>query len=266
MTKPVAQPETVALFISDLHLAPAHPKTTQAFFDFMREHAVRAQQLYLLGDLFEVWPGDDDLSDPWNQTIVQAIRAVSETGVQVCWIGGNRDFLLGNKFAQAAGMTLLPDLHVFDIAGQRVMLAHGDAQCTNDRSYIAFRAKTHSPLLQKIFLALPLGLRKAIVNGVRSKSRQSKQSKKLMMMDVAQETIDALFAQTGANVMIHGHTHLPARHDSADGKYRRYVLPDWECEHKPERGGWVEIYSDGSIRRFDIKGRMVTTYPNDQQH
>ena len=254
----------VALFISDLHLAPAHPKTTQAFFAFMRDRAKKVQQLYLLGDLFEAWAGDDDLVTPWNQSIVRAIRDVNDAGVKVFWIGGNRDFLLGNKFASAAGMTLLPDTHVLDIAGKRIVLTHGDSQCTNDRSYMAFRAKTHNPLLQKLFLMLPLKLRKAIVDGVRNKSRLSKQDKPLMTMDVSPAAIDALFEQTGASVMIHGHTHLPARHDSTDGKRVRYVLTDWECEFKPERGGWVALYADGSLRRFDIQGRMVTHYPNDQ--
>jgi len=259
------QPETVALFISDLHLSSAHPKTTQAFFEFLRERAPQVQQLYLLGDLFEAWPGDDDLNDPWNQGIVRAIRAVSDAGVQVFWIGGNRDFLIGSQFASAAGMTLLPELHVTEIAGKRVALAHGDAQCTNNRSYMAFRAKTHSPFFQKLFLALPLSLRKRIVDGVRNKSRQSKQAKDLMMMDITPTAIESIFTATGASVLIHGHTHLPARHDSADSKHSRYVLPDWECEYKPERGGWVAMFADGSLRRFDIQGRMVTHYPNDQQ-
>ena len=232
----------------------------------MRNRALQAQQLYLLGDLFEAWPGDDDLTTPWNQTIVRAIRAVSDAGVKVFWIGGNRDFLIGSKFASAAGLTLLSDVHVLVINGQRIVLAHGDAQCTNDRSYMAFRAKTHNLFLQKLFLSLPLALRKMIVDGVRNKSRKSKQGKQEMTMDVSPQAIDALFVATGTSMMIHGHTHLPARHDSSDGKRIRYVLPDWECEYKPERGGWIALFSDRSIRRFDIKGRMITKYPNDQQH
>jgi UDP-2,3-diacylglucosamine hydrolase len=256
-----AQPDSVALFISDLHLAPSRPKTTQAFFDFMRVRAMHTQQLYLLGDLFEGWIGDDDLALPWNQTIADAIRSVSNAGIKVFWIGGNRDVLISQKFAAAAGMAILPDLHVTHLAGKRIALAHGDAQCTNDHAYIAFRAKTHNPIRQKLFLALPLALRRMIMARWRNKSNSKKQSKPDYMMDVSQPTIDALFDKTGVTVMIHGHTHRPARHDSDDGKRSRYVLPDWDCESKPERGGWVALYADGTLRRLDIQGRMVTTYP-----
>ncbi len=256
-----AQPETVALFVSDVHLSPSSPRTAQAFFAFLRERATQAQALFLLGDLFEAWPGDDALSDPWNQSVAHAIRAVSGAGVKVFWMGGNRDFLAGRRFADAAGVSLLSDLHVATLAGRRIALAHGDAQCTNDRSYMAFRAKTRKPLLQKLFLALPLAWRQAVVDAVRGKSRASKRAKSGMMTDVSPTAVDAVFEQTGAAVFIHGHTHRPTRHDSADGKRMRFVLPDWECEGKPERGGWVALFSDGSLRRFDLQGRMVTHYP-----
>ena len=265
MLTTIAQPETVALFVSDLHLSAARPKTTQAFFDFLTYRASQAKKLYLLGDLFEAWAGDDDIEEPWNQSVTRAIRAVSDANVKVYWIGGNRDFLVGSRFAAAAGLTLLPDLHVTTIADKRIALAHGDAQCTNDRSYMAFRAKAHNRFLQSLFLALPLTWRKAIVNAARNKSRDSKQAKSSQMMDVSPDAIDALFAETNADVLIHGHTHCPMRHDSANGKRVRYVLPDWECESKPERGGWVAVFSDGSQRRFDIAGRIVTTYPGTEK-
>ena len=122
-----AQPETVALFVSDLHLQETMPRTTRAFFDFLRQHAIHAQQLYLLGDVFEYWAGDDDMATPYHQQVIGAIRAVSDAGVAVFWIAGNRDFLVGTGFAQASGLTLLPDPFVTTIAGQRVVLAHGDA-------------------------------------------------------------------------------------------------------------------------------------------
>ncbi|RJX31728.1 MAG: UDP-2,3-diacylglucosamine diphosphatase [Oxalobacter sp.] len=259
-----AQPQTVALFVSDLHLSPSCPKTTQAFFEFLRTRAAQAQRLYLLGDIFEAWAGDDDLSAPFNQSVVQAIRAAVESGVQVFWISGNRDVLVGQAFAQATGCTLLPDLCVVDLANKRIVIAHGDAQCTHDHAYMAFRAKTHHPIWQKLFLTLPLSLRQWIIGKLRKNSARTKQTKSQMMMDVNQAAIDAIFDSTGASVMIHGHTHQPQRHDSADGKRSRYVLPDWDCETKPERGGWVTLYADGSLRRFDIQGRIVTTYP--QQH
>ena len=261
MTAAQAQPETVALFVSDLHLSPARPKTTQAFFDFLRLRAPRARKLYLLGDVFEAWIGDDDLSDPWNRSIADAIRAVSDAGCEVFWIGGNRDLLVGKRFAQVAGCTLLAEPHLFELAGQRIALVHGDAQCTHDLAYMRFRAKTHHPFVQKVFLALPLAWRRSMIAGMRSKSTIIKQIKSEMMMDVSQAAIDALFDATGASILIHGHTHHVARYDSADGSRRRYVLTDWECETKPERGGWISLYADGSLRHFDIQGRMITRYP-----
>lgn len=257
----VAQPETVALFVSDLHLTPSRPKTTQAFFDFLRQRATRARQIYLLGDVFEAWIGDDDLVDPWNRSVADAIRAVRDAGVEVFWISGNRDLLVGQRFAEAAGCTLLPDPSIVELAGQRIALAHGDAQCTNDHTYLAYRARVRNPLAQKLFLALPLSWRRSIIAGMRDKSHEKKQTKTAAMMDVSPSAIDGLFDATGASVLIHGHTHHPQRYDSADGKRRRYVLTDWECETKPERGGWVALYTDGSLRHFDIQGRMVTRYP-----
>lgn len=260
-TLQTAQPATVALFISDLHLSPERPKTTQAFFDFLRHRATGARQLYLLGDLFEAWAGDDDLADPWNMSIARAIRSAADAGVDVFWIGGNRDLLVGETFAQVAGLKRLPELHVTELAGKRIALAHGDAQCTGDTSYIRFRAWTHRPLVQRLFLALPLTCRQRLVAVLRNQSDQSKQAKPATMTDVHPAAIEALFDATGASTLIHGHTHRPDRHDSADGQRSRYVLPDWECECKPERGGWVALYADGSLRRFDIQGRMITNYP-----
>lgn len=261
MSSNKAQPETVALFVADLHLSPSRPKTTQAFLDFLQRRAPTARLLYLLGDVFEAWIGDDDLSNPWNRAIAEAIRAVRDAGVEVFWIGGNRDLLVGQRFAQAAGCTLLSEPHLLEHVGQRIALVHGDAQCTNDRAYMSFRAKTHHPLVQKVFLALPLSWRRSMIAGMRSKSSKIKQIKSAAMMDVSPSAIDTLFAATGASVLIHGHTHHLARHDSADGKRRRYVLTDWDCETKPERGGWVTLYEDGSLRHFDIQGRMITRYP-----
>ena len=256
-----AQPDTVALFVSDLHLGTATPRTVAAFFDFLQSHALRSQRLYLLGDIFEAWAGDDDLASSFNQSIAQAIRAVSEAGVQVYWISGNRDVLIGETFAKAAGCTLLPDLCIVDLAGKRIALAHGDAECTSDAAYMTFREKTHNPVWRKLFLALPLRVRQRIIARMRKRSERGKQHKTMTMMDVSPAAIAKIFQTTGATVMIHGHTHAPQRHDSDEGKQSRYVLPDWDCENKPERGGWLALYADGNLRRFDIKGRMVTTYP-----
>ncbi|MEO5935088.1 MAG: UDP-2,3-diacylglucosamine diphosphatase, partial [Duganella sp.] len=155
--------DVLALFISDLHLQPAHPATSEAFFDFLERHARRAQQLYLLGDLFEFWAGDDDIGDAFNQQIVAALRSVSDAGTRVYWSGGNRDFLVGAGFAEAAGLTLLPETYVTEIGGQRLVLLHGDAQCTEDVKYMEFRAMVRQPAYQQQFLAMPLAQRKAII-------------------------------------------------------------------------------------------------------
>ncbi len=252
MTMPA---RTLALFISDLHLQPSHPHTSAAFFAFLQERAMQAQALYLLGDLFEYWAGDDDLSDPFHQHIVQAIRAVSDAGVAVYWIAGNRDFLVGQAFADAAGLRLLAEPHVAEIGGQRVTLVHGDAQCTDDLNYMAFRAQVREPAWQAQFLGMPLAQRKGIIAGMRDGSRAAHTTKSYELMDVTPAAVDALFGATASDVIIHGHTHRPALH--VDGAKRRYVLPDWEPHAEPPRGGWIAIDADGSIARFGLDGQAI---------
>ncbi|MGH8806832.1 MAG: UDP-2,3-diacylglucosamine diphosphatase [Noviherbaspirillum sp.] len=254
-----AQSEPIALFVSDVHLQASLPRTTQAFMDFLRLRASRTRQLYLLGDLFEYWAGDDDIVTPYNAQIASAIRAVSDAGVAVHWLAGNRDFLVGQGLAHAAGMTLLSEPHVATIAGQRIVLVHGDAQCTDDHAYMAFREKVRQPTWQAEFLALPLAQRKAIIDGMRSGSREAQRDKSYEIMDVNAAAIAALFDTTGAMIMIHGHTHRPATHEyQSDGHTRtRYVLPDWECDIKPARGGWLALNADGTFQRFRFDGAVV---------
>nr|WP_315396046.1 UDP-2,3-diacylglucosamine diphosphatase [uncultured Duganella sp.] len=247
--------DVLALFISDLHLQPAHPATSEAFFAFLERHARRARALYLLGDLFEFWAGDDDIADPFHQQVVAALRGVSDGGTRVFWIGGNRDFLVNAGFAQAAGLTLLPEIHVADIGGQRVVLLHGDAQCTEDVKYMEFRAMVRQPAYQQQFMTMPLAQRKAIIAGLRESSRSEQGTKSYEIMDVTPQAIRDVFAQSGTNVMIHGHTHRPALHE-VDGT-RRYVLPDWEPEATPPRGGWIAIDADGTITRHDLGGAII---------
>jgi UDP-2,3-diacylglucosamine hydrolase len=247
--------EVCALFISDLHLQPAHPATSAAFFSFLERHARHAQQLYLLGDLFEYWAGDDDIADPFHAQVVAALRALSDAGVALYWIAGNRDFLVGARFAEAANLTLLPETWVADIAGLKVVLLHGDAQCTQDTKYMEFRAMVRQPAWQQQFTALPLAQRKAIVAGLREDSRKAQGSKSYEIMDVTPQAIADVFAQTGTAVMIHGHTHRPALHH-VDGK-RRYVLPDWEPDATPPRGGWISIDGQGQVRRHDLSGAVI---------
>lgn len=252
-----AQPETVALFVSDVHLQPGLPRTTAAFLDFLHGPARQSQRLYLLGDLFEYWAGDDDCGDPYNAAVIDALHAVGEAGVDVFWLPGNRDFLVGPGFARAAGLTLLQEPHTAHLAGRTVVLVHGDAECTDDTGYMTFRAQVRQPAWQSAFLARPLAERKAIIEGMRSGSREAQREKSYEIMDVNREAVDALFRSSGAELMIHGHTHQPASHRHDGGM--RHVLPDWDCDTDPPRGGWLALTADGELRRitFDAQARPV---------
>lgn len=239
-----------ALFISDLHLQVSHPRTLEAFLAFLSARAVQAERLYLLGDIFEYWAGDDDLADPFNAQVVAAIRTVADAGTAVYWMAGNRDFLVGDAFAQAAGLQLLQDPHVIEAGARRVALLHGDAQCTLDTQYMAFRAQVRQPAWQANFLGMPLAQRKAIIAGLRQGSRDAHTGKAYETVDVTPDAIDAVFLETGADVIIHGHTHRPAVHEHR--KKLRYVLPDWELDAEPMRGGWFALHADGGIVRHDF--------------
>jgi UDP-2,3-diacylglucosamine hydrolase len=245
---------TLALFISDLHLQESHPRTAEAFFRFLAGRASTAEALYLLGDIFEYWAGDDDLDTPFHQRIASSLRALSDSGVAVYWMAGNRDFLVGQDFARAAGLSLLPDPQVVTIGGQTITLVHGDAQCTGDTKYMAFRAQVRDPAWQQQFLAMPLAQRKAIIAGLREGSRQAHGEKSYEIMDVTPDAVDALHAATQADIIIHGHTHRPALHLDQETGRRRYVLPDWELDAEPVRGGWIAIDANGGITRHDLTG------------
>ena len=246
-----AQPSRqFALFVSDLHLQAAHPRTAEAFLRFLAGPAVQAERLYLLGDIFEYWAGDDDLAAPFHRQLVDAIRAVSAAGVAVYWLAGNRDFLVGPGFAEAAGLTLLQEPHVISTGGKRIALVHGDAQCTADLKYMAFRAQVRDPEWQQQFLGMPLAQRKSIIAGLREGSREAQAGTSYEIMDVAPAAVQALFTATDAGVIIHGHTHRPAVHDT--GGKLRYVLPDWELDAEPRRGGWIELAADGSITPYGL--------------
>lgn len=247
MTDPA---RTLALFISDLHLQESHPHTADAFFRFLDGHAAYARQLYLLGDIFEYWAGDDDLDTPFHRRVTGALRALSDRGVAIFWLPGNRDFLVGAGFAAATGAQLLDEPHVMTVAGRRIALVHGDAQCTADEKYMAFRAMVRAPAWQQQFLAMPLAQRKQIIAGLREGSREAHSGKSYEIMDVTPDAIAALFEATGADVLIHGHTHRPALHHF--GAKLRYVLPDWELDATPVRGGWIALDADGTLTRIPL--------------
>ena len=259
MTSSAAQPNTVALFISDLHLQTALPRTTQAFFDFIEQYAVHTSRLYLLGDIFEYWAGDDDIDTPYHRSIVDALHSLVARGVELYWIAGNRDFLAGSGFSAATGATMLQDGHVISLAGRTITLAHGDAQCTDDTAYMAFRAQVRQPAWQQQFLSMPLVQRKAIIEGVRQTSKDAGKEKATGIMDVNAAAIDALFTQSATQVLIHGHTHRPALHveQVGDQQRLRYVLSDWEYDVTPARGGWISLTEDGALHRFDAQGKLL---------
>ncbi|UVW26837.1 UDP-2,3-diacylglucosamine diphosphatase [Massilia sp. H6] len=245
-----APARTLALFVSDLHLQAAHPRTAEAFFRFLAERAVHAERLYLLGDIFEYWAGDDDLDEPFHQSVIAALRAVSAAGVSVYWLAGNRDFLVGPGLAEAAGLELLAEPHVIELGGKRIALVHGDAQCTADLKYMAFRAQVRDRAWQQHFLGMPLAQRKSIIAGLREGSREAQAGQAYEIMDVTPSAVEALFADTGADVIVHGHTHRPAVH--AVGGKLRYVLPDWERDSEPLRGGWLELDAAGQFAAHTI--------------
>ena len=245
-----AQSSTVALFASDLHLTAAMPQTAEKFFHFLRNHAVKSKQLYLLGDIFEYWAGDDDIDAPFNRSVIDALRATQAHGVEIFWLAGNRDFLAGKDFAQACGANLLTEPYVANIAGMQILLIHGDAQCTDDAAYMAFRNQVRSTDWQQHFLSQPLAQRKAIIAQMRAGSRDAQRTKPMAIMDVNTDAIHALFNQYAVQIMIHGHTHRPAKHVTKTdaGLQTRYVLPDWDYDGDEHRGGWIAIDDATRIR------------------
>lgn len=229
------------LLVSDLHLAPSRPAIGELFFRFLREQAREASALYILGDLFEYWIGDDDIGARFNEQILAAIRALGEAGVPVNFMPGNRDFLLGATAAERARMTLLADPTVADLCGQRTLLMHGDSLCTDDTNYQAYRRRVHSPRLQRLYAALPLSARRGIARYARYRSAHAKQDKPAAIMDVNAQAVAAAFRAAQCTRMIHGHTHRPARHEHVvDGvRCERWVLADWYAS-----GSFLRVTAD----------------------
>jgi UDP-2,3-diacylglucosamine hydrolase len=232
----------VILFASDLHLCPARPGTVHLFERFLAGPACAAEALYLLGDLFEYWAGDDDLADPFNSAICAAIKKVGAGGTAIYFLPGNRDFLVGEKFCAATGARLLPDEIVIDVDGTRTLLLHGDTLCTDDADYQRFRAMVRDERWQRDFLTLPLAERRARIEQLREKSEHEKQTKAGEIMDVAAASVLAAFRCHEVVRMIHGHTHRPARHllDVGGRACERWVLPEWSAA-----GGYLACDASG---------------------
>jgi UDP-2,3-diacylglucosamine hydrolase len=219
------------LFIADLHLCAQEPAITAGFLRFLQREAVHADALYILGDLFEAWIGDDD-PEPLHAEIAAALKTLQQAGTPCYFMHGNRDFLLGERFAQASGMTLLPEQQVIDLYSRRVLVMHGDTLCTDDQAYQEFRRKVHNTWIQKLFLALPLRWRLNIAAKMRARSQQTNQHKSEAIMDVNPQAVEQAMLHHNVHWLIHGHTHRPAIHPLmlSTGKAQRAVLGAWHVE------------------------------------
>jgi len=239
-----------ALFLSDLHLSSVRPEATAAFLAFAAGPARDARAVYILGDLFDWWLGDDQLAEPFAAAIAQALRAVSDAGVPVYVGHGNRDFLLGSQFARMTGATLLPETYVLDLFAVRTLLSHGDELCTDDLDYQRYRRRARDPALQRRLLRLPYRARRTIAWWLRRMSRSTNALKAEAIMDVNSRAVEDAFRIHAAQRMIHGHTHRPARHEhNVDGMAReRWVLADWH-----DRGRYLEVDASG-VRAREIDG------------
>ncbi|MEO7430816.1 MAG: UDP-2,3-diacylglucosamine diphosphatase [Dokdonella sp.] len=233
------------LFISDLHLDASRPHITRLFVEFVRNEAVNASALYILGDLFEAWIGDD-AEDETADAVASALANLHERGVPCFYLHGNRDFLLGDAYARRARMTLLPDPSEVEVEGERIVISHGDALCIDDLPYVAFRALSRTPAWQRAFLSRTVAERVDFARRARAESERYTRSLEEQITDVNPEAVRAQFAMHNVRRLIHGHTHRPAIHasemsDNASGE--RIVLGDW--------------YEQGSVLRVGTEGLLL---------
>ena len=237
------------LLISDLHLEEERPDITRAFLDLLGGRAREAQALYILGDFFEVWVGDDAMS-PYQLSICQALRELSDSGTQIFLMHGNRDFLIGKAFCKAAGATLLKDPSVVDFYGEPVLLMHGDSLCTRDEAYMRMRRYLRNPLTLWILRHLPLRTRHKLARKLRSESRAQTRMKANDIVDVTPEEVPRVMQAFGVHTLVHGHTHRPAIHKLQLGEQaaKRIVLGDWD------RQGWaLQVDEQGfQLAAFDF--------------
>ena len=240
------------LFISDLHLDDRRPQITELFLHFLATEARQADALYILGDLFEFWSGDD-ISNPLNDSVQDGLKALTESGVKCFLVKGNRDFLVSKRFAKRTGMTILGDYTAINLDGQNVLIAHGDTFCTLDEKYQAFRTAVNIPWRQKLFTALPIFVREAIADKIRGKSQAGNQQKSMNIMDVTESEVISKMLEFKCDTLIHGHTHKPYIHDvalSANKQGKRIVLGDWFDQ------GSVLVWSEG---KYDLQQRAFLT-------
>ena len=229
------------LFISDLHLEPGRPEIGEQFLAFLAGPAREADALYILGDLFEAWIGDDD-PNPYYAQMRTAIRELSDSGVPVFFMHGNRDFMIGETFAAEAGITLLSDPHPLQLYGEKVLLSHGDAMCTDDVEYQQVRAMTRNPDWQAMMLSKSIEERIAFTAQARAQSLARSETMTEEIADVSQDAVEQAIRESGADILLHGHTHRPAVHPFHvdERPVHRIVLGDWY-----EQGSMVEWDEDG---------------------
>ncbi len=236
-----------SLLISDLHLCAKQPRSTQAFLHFMQHIAPMAEALYILGDLFEYWAGDDDLGDPFHQRIIHALHTLTVSGTQLFIMHGNRDFLMAEKLAAACHATLLPDPSLLDLYGAATLLTHGDTLCTDDTDYQSYRSQVHESGWQQQFLSQPLAQRKAFIEQLRARSENEKLHKSSDLMDVSDAAVMDMLREYNYPRLIHGHTHRLNHHlHAVDGhNCERWVLGDWHetgnalcCDAEGCRAEW----------------------------
>jgi UDP-2,3-diacylglucosamine hydrolase len=235
-------------FISDLHLSPRSPGATALFLRFLAGRARQAEALYILGDLFEVWVGDD-IDDPYHAAIIAALRAASDAGLKIYLMHGNRDFALGARFAAAAGISLLPDPCDLALPDWSFVLAHGDALCLDDPEYVAYRARVRDPAWLQKMLARPRLFRRLLGSYIRWRSKRNK-LRHPVYADLDPGATDDFIRDHGYATFIHGHTHQPATHDHmVDGIHvERWVLGDWH-----EDGGDCLVWDGAALRREAIR-------------
>jgi len=238
------------LFISDLHLCAERPEVNAAFFHFLQTNAAEADVLYILGDLFEAWIGDDDPA-PLSQQVIRALHALTDGGTALYFLHGNRDFAVGKRFARETGATLLKDHAVISLGNEQILVLHGDTLCTDDVDYQRFRRVIRNPLLLTLIRYLPLRTRQNIGIKGRAKSMAANSNKSASIMDVTPATVSTLMGKYGVKTMIHGHTHRPCSHELVldDGTAaRRIVLGDWGSK------GWMVSANDEELKlsSFDI--------------
>ena len=226
-------------FVSDLHLEPIENKKVKVFFQFLNNAVYKYEELYILGDFFEYWIGDDDIQ-PANKLIMQTLKTASDNGLKIYFIHGNRDFLVGSGFESETGVRILEDQYTFSLEGKKIMIAHGDTFCIDDVEYQEMKRKIRSDSWKKDFLAKSISERVDFANDLRKRSAERNSNKPENIMDVNDDYVLEIIQREKIDILIHGHTHRPAVHKLSNGSTRA-VLGSWE-----DSGSVIE-YSQGNI-------------------